>query len=147
VLAATPNPSTSTTIGSAGEAAAVLDEVLLACHPFVRERLALARRLWRNPPELVAFASGEGRRAFAHLDRLRRARNLVVHTAPVTVVGDAQLAQIGIDLLDATFEVAPLWIPPEAPWRALREALLHKRALWDKLGAGKRPAAHKILHP
>jgi hypothetical protein len=92
LMAATPTTSSPTTITIASDAAAVLDEVLASCHPFVRERLTLARRLWRNPPEIVVFASGEGRRAFAHLDRRRRARNLVVHTAPVAVVGAAQLA-------------------------------------------------------
>jgi hypothetical protein len=147
VLGAAPAATASTPISSAADAAALLDEVLAACGPFVRERLAMARRLWSNPQELVRFASAEGRRAFAHVDRLRRLRNLTVHTAPISATGDAQLAQTAIDLLDATFEVAPLWIPPEPPWHALRQALLHRRVLWRDLGAGRLPPADKILHP
>ena len=66
-----------------------------------------------------------------------------MHSALVS----AQLAHIGIDLLDAVFEVIPWWIPNHPACMALRQRLLHKRVVGRQFGAAKLPKTTKISHP
>jgi hypothetical protein len=121
-------------------ARAVFDSVWPGLSPFALHSIDRWGTRLSSAQNLAAWMAGIHRQASVTVLRMRLLRNGAVHSAVTDVSGAHQLRNAASDVLDAVYEIIPLWTAAR-PHEQTARAFIALRDRHDKLAGEWRKAA------